>query len=84
MRLDYALHCWLSTRRKKHGAGRGSWQQALKMALCGYFLTNGQSASWHARLAYWLAIHGTPSLPRSRRLPLSGKSPMNMRDFCDG
>lgn len=69
MRLDYARDCWQMTRRKKHGPGRGPWQQALKMALCGYFLTNGQAACWHARLAYWLAFHGTPAIPANKSEP---------------
>lgn len=66
MRIEPFIHGWVMTRRKKHGAGRGSWQQALKMGLCCFAIANGLPGNRTARMAVWMAIYGTPSLPASR------------------
>lgn len=62
MRIEPAIHAYLTCRRKRHGAGAGSRLRAIKMALCAYAIANG-GLSWHARLAAWMAFHGTPKLP---------------------
>ena len=62
MKLEPAIHAYRSVRRKRHGVGEGSRLRALKMALMMFCLSNGVRP-WYARLAYYLAIYGTPSLP---------------------
>jgi len=65
MYIEPAIHTYRMCRRKKHGAGQGSRLRALKMALCAFAIANG-SFVWYARLAVWLAFHGTPRLPPVR------------------
>lgn len=62
MRLEPAISAYRSVRNKKHGVGPGSRLRALKMALMMFNASNGFT-TWHARLAFWLAIYGTPRLP---------------------
>jgi hypothetical protein len=66
MKIETAFHAYRTTRAKRHGAGQGSHLLALKMALCAFHIANGCFV-WYARFAYWLAIYGTPRLPRARR-----------------
>jgi hypothetical protein len=65
MRLEPAISAYRAVRRKKHGIGGGSRLRALKLALAMYCVSNGVFP-WHARLAWWLALHGTPQMPLSR------------------
>lgn len=66
MRIEPAISAYRLTRAKKHGAGPGSRLQAFKMALAMFCCANG-CTPWYARLAWWVAIHGTPNLPHADR-----------------
>ena len=66
MRIEPTINAYKSVRNKGHGVGKGSRLRAIKMALAMFCLSNG-CFPWYARLAWWIAIHGTPKLPPARR-----------------
>ena len=63
MKIKPALRTYHLVRVKDHGAGKGSFLRAFKSALASFALSNGCFV-WYARLAWWLAIYGTPKLSK--------------------
>lgn len=61
MRIEPMISAFRQVRAKRHGMGAGSRLRALKCALVCYCVSNG-CFRWDARLAWWLAIYGTPRL----------------------
>jgi hypothetical protein len=66
MKIEPAISAYRSVRKKQHGIGEGSRLRAIKMALFMFCATNGTYQHWYARLAFWLALYGTPQLPPTK------------------
>lgn len=60
--LEPACWAYRSVRTKDHGMGPGSHLRAIKSALMMFSASNGFNRTRLSRLAFWLAIHGTPRL----------------------